>query len=409
MVRFFTLLWVVAAACSTWAKASDEVYFSFSVRSSQDLFAVPSEISIDRFDRSTGLVHAYARAAVWEAFQFWLQTGVPTVTHWTGRSFAALSDAKKLAHPSETGEPPRMGHGMQAEDDLLAAYPTYSSFLDVVEGLARLRPDLCSLIDLGESVAGRRIVALKISDSVEVDEDEPEVLLDSAMHGDELVGVPVLLKLAQTLLTEYDSNSTIAGLVDNTEIWIIPLRNPDGTYAGGDNTVWGSRRYNSRSVDLNRNLPEMNRSEEEHTGTVEQENLSLIELVKERDFVVGVNIHGGAEVINYPWDSISQRHPDDAWFRRTSRAYVDSAHAVDSSYMTDCENGITNGYDWYSIWGGEQDYMTYHHGTRMVTLEISTIKRAPADSLRRYWELNRDALLGFIAEAQGFSEQKGKR
>ena len=69
--------------------------------------------------------------------------------------------------------------------------------------------------------------------------------------------------------------------------------------------------------------------------------------------------------------------------------------------MTNVNNsGITNGWDWYEIDGGRQDFMTFFHGGREVTIEISETKLLPSDELDELWSWNRRALLDFIAHAQ---------
>ncbi len=78
------------------------------------------------------------------------------------------------------------------------------------------------------------------------------------------------------------------------------------------------------------------------------------------DFVMSTNLHGGAEVCNYPWDTWVKRHPDDDWWQFVCREYADTVHVyAPSGYLDGFDNGITNGYDWYSISGGRQDYMNF--------------------------------------------------
>jgi hypothetical protein len=67
--------------------------------------------------------------------------------------------------------------------------------------------------------------------------------------------------------------------------------------------------------------------------------------------------------------------------------------------MTDLNNGITNGYDWYLIHGGRQDFMTYFHGGREITVELSQTDLLPADELDDYWQWNRRAIVDFIDHA----------
>jgi hypothetical protein len=68
--------------------------------------------------------------------------------------------------------------------------------------------------------------------------------------------------------------------------------------------------------------------------------------------------------------------------------------------MTDRDNGITNGWDWYPVAGGRQDYMTFFHGSREVTIEMSRAHLVPADELDALWQWNRRALLDFIGHAR---------
>ena len=155
---------------------------------------------------------------------------------------------------------PAPGYGEEVETGLLAraasgqwdAYPTYAEYVALMEGFAAARPDLCRLVDLGPSanqVRPHRLLALKISDHPELEEDEPEVLLTSTLHGDEVVGYVLLLRLADELLAHHDPaagdpyDRRVTTLVDELEIWINPLANPDGTYAGSDTSLAGARRF----------------------------------------------------------------------------------------------------------------------------------------------------------------------
>jgi hypothetical protein len=105
-------------------------------------------------------------------------------------------------------------------------------------------------------------------------------------------------------------------------------------------------------------------------------------------------------VVNYPWDTVERRHPDDDWFRALARDWADLAQ-TDSpgGYMTDFENGITNGWDWYPIEGGRQDYVTFFHGGRELTIELSENKLLPSDELDEMWAWNRRALVDFLTHA----------
>ena len=114
---------------------------------------------------------------------------------------------------------------------------------------------------------------------------------------------------------------------------------------------------------------------------------------------MGANYHGGAEVVNYPWDTYQPVHPDDAWWRLVCTEYVTNARAVSSSYMTDTySSGITNGYAWYTINGSRQDYMNYYGQCRELTLECSSTKTPSASQLPNFWNYNHNSMLTYMEQ-----------
>ena len=314
------------------------------------------------------------------------------------------------------GKEVRTGLAGRAKVGQWDAYPTYGEYVALMEGFAAARPDLCRLVDLGATanqVRPHRLLALKISDRPDLEEDEPEVLLTSSMHGDEVVGYVLLLRLVDELLGHYDPASTdpydrrITDLVNGLELWVNPLANPDGTYAAGDHTLAGARRYlsnpdgTSAGVDMNRNFPDPVQGDHPDGHPWWTETLAFMDLAGQERFALSANFHGGAEVVNYPWDSTPDLHPDDAWFVALSRAYADRVHqdADDPGYLRDLDDGITNGWAWYALYGGRQDYTTFFHGGRETTIELSRVKKPDASTLPGYWQANRRALLDYLGFA----------
>ncbi len=291
-----------------------------------------------------------------------------------------------------------------------SCYPTYGQYTALMHHFVSENPDLCRIVDLGptnNTVRPHRLWAVVLTDNPEIDEAEPEVLLTSTMHGNETTGYVLLLRLIDHLLTGHGTDPEITALVDETEIWINPLANPDGTYRGGNDSVDDAiREYTTTSgensgVDPNRNFPDP--SDDDHPDGPARwpETEAMMALAEAKTFVLSANFHGGVEVVNYPWDTWERRHPDDAWFQDLARDWADLAQINSpGGYMTFRDNGITNGYDWYQIHGGRQDFMTFFHGGREVTIELSDAKLLPADELDDLWLWNRRALLDFIAHAQ---------
>ena len=135
------------------------------------------------------------------------------------------------------------------------SYPTYPLYLELLNHYTNAFPSICKIDTIGTSVNGRLILCCKISDNVHSDEVEPEFFYSSTIHGNEVLGYQMMLRMIDTLLHGYTTDTSLQRLINSTEIYINPLANPDGTYNRSDTTVVGATRYNSNFVDLNRNYP----------------------------------------------------------------------------------------------------------------------------------------------------------
>jgi len=279
-------------------------------------------------------------------------------------------------------------------------YPTYQEYIDFMDEFAADYPDIFKVISIGTSVQGRALLAVKISDNVNEQEAEPEFLYTSSIHGDETTGYVLMLHLIDYLLSNYGIDPRITEMVDNMEIYINPLANPDGTYWGGNNSVYQARRFNANGIDLNRNYPDPEDGPHPDGNAWQTETVAFMAFADSNHFVMGANFHGGAEVFNYPWDTWAKLAADDSWWQFVGHQYVDTVHLHSpGSYFSGFNNGISNGYQWYTISGGRQDYMNYWHSDREVTLEISDVKLLPANQLLTYWEYNYRSLLNYIEQA----------
>jgi hypothetical protein len=278
-------------------------------------------------------------------------------------------------------------------------YPTYEQYTEMMRNFAKDYPEICLLDTFGYSVEGRLLLALKISDQVEQEEAEADFFYTSTMHGDELVGFVLLLRLADYLLRGYGTDSEVTDLVDHLTVWINPLANPDGSYSADSGmSLKQSTRKTQQAIDLNRNFPDPGQDEPDDTTGRALENRYMMEFLRKQKFTLSANIHSGAEVVNYPWDHTAALHADDEWYRFISREYADEAMAVDPDYMFGWPDvGITNGAEWYIITGGRQDYVNYYLEGREVTLELASEMKLPSHLLDRYWNINRRSLLNYMA------------
>ena len=169
---------------------------------------------------------------------------------------------------------------------------------------------------------------MEISDQPGVHEPgEAEIKLIANIHGNEVVGRELLLHLIDHLLSTYHSNSSTRSLVDNLRIHIVPTINPDGYEDAMEGECMGLiGRSNANKIDLNRNFPDQfihNDVNEEP----EIETTIVMQWIKQYPFVLSVSLHGGALVVNYPFDNNKEmtknetKCPDNDVFRHLSLIY----------------------------------------------------------------------------------------
>lgn len=283
-------------------------------------------------------------------------------------------------------------HSRRSESKALVTgldYPGYATLTDRLTDIALSHPDICHLESAGQSVQGRELWWVRISDQATVKEAEPSVSLMATLHGDEPVATVLCMALIEDLTENYGLDARITDLVDNTDIRIMPLINPDGYEE--------QSRYNAHGVDLNRNYPDARAAVGDMFNAItgrEPETQALMTLELDDSPTLAANFHAGSLVVNYPFDYTSDLSPDDALFRTISLAYA--SHNVDMTASALFENGIVRGSEWYMIYGGFQDWAYLGTGENHVTIEISTEKCPDPDHLESYWNANRESLLTFM-------------
>jgi len=357
-----------------------EAFVKINTNSTKDIINLAPLMSIDEVDGD--VVYAYMYEKGFIEFQE------------LGLSFEILQKPGELFTP-------KMYDVNNKEAYEWDTYPTYDAYVEMMYEFAASYPDICEVFSIGTSTDGRELIFAKISDNVSTEEAEAQFLYTGTMHGDETTGFVLFLRLIDYLTSNYGTDAEVTELVNNLEIWINPAANPDGTYHGGNNTVFGARRANANNVDLNRNYYDPDPAGGPHPdgNAYQQETEAFMALAEEENFVIAANTHGGAEVLNYPWDTWNLFTADDAWWKFVCHEYADTAQSFSpSNYMTQWDDGITHGYSWYPTAGSRQDYMNYFHHCREVTLELSDVKLIPENQLDDHWTYNKRSMINFMKQ-----------
>ncbi len=206
-----------------------------------------------------------------------------------------------------------------------------------IDSIVTSTPSIVSpKISIGQTIDGRDIWAFKISDNPTVDEEEPEVLYTACIHAREVITPEVLFYFIDHLTSNYGGDPDITWLVDNRELWFVPMVNPDGYFwnqvispAGGG--MWRKNRRNNGDgtygVDLNRNFgykwgydntgssPDTDDQTYRGTGPFsEPETQTMRDFAESREFVVSVYYHSYSNLILWPWGYAEIYTPDEDIF-----------------------------------------------------------------------------------------------
>ncbi len=178
-------------------------------------------------------------------------------------------------------------------------------------------------LNIGYTLEGRPMWAIKVSDNPTVDEDEPEILFHAAIHSREVITPEVCLAILDTLTDYYGIDPHITELVNTREIWFVIPVNPDGYYHNqviepGGGGMWRKNRRNNGDgtygVDLNRNYGYMwgyddvgsspYTDDQTYRGTgpfSEPESQNMRDFIASRQFVITMDYHSYSNLILWPW------------------------------------------------------------------------------------------------------------
>ncbi len=271
-------------------------------------------------------------------------------------------------------------------------YHSYSEVASEVAAVAAAHPDIVTRFSIGTSYRGRQLWAVKISDNVAIDEDEPEVMFDGGHHGNEHMGTEMALRVMHWLVDGYGSNARITDIVDTRETWIVFNVNPDGSeydIKGGRYHNWRKNREPTSGstaigTDLNRNYDYRwgsrgNTSTNPRAGTYHGPNaFSAPETRAMRDFLASRVIDGRQQIraaltfheygrlILWPYGYTARNVPADMTVDdHSALARIAKRMAATNGYVPQQAS------DLYVSSGTSRDYMYGRYRIFVYTVELS--------------------------------------
>ncbi|MNK57280.1 Carboxypeptidase T precursor [compost metagenome] len=331
----------------------------------------------------------------------------------TGIDLWSVDNEKRQAQaaltPAQVDQAKRLGMRVtQLPDKRLmnrfdAGYHTYEQITAEFKSLAQQRPDLASVIDLGDSWektqkrADRDIVALKVGKGT----GKPVLVFAACHHPRELVTPEMVLRMAQLLIGQYGQDPEITAWVDTREIWLVPMVNPDGhalaakgaNQRKNTNDVTGGKRR--VGVDLNRNYATawgtVGDSPQPESDTFrgkapfsEPETQAMRDLMTAKKPVFLLTIHSYSNMVLWPWDHKSDPAPD------PRLAAIGKEFGKLSGYKAQ------QGSELYLNGGDDVDWAFETLGTLSYTIEIGSWNDGfdpPFSKVDRFWNENRPMML----------------
>ncbi|UCG60426.1 MAG: immune inhibitor A [Candidatus Zixiibacteriota bacterium] len=244
---------------------------------------------------------------------------------------------------------------MLAEYDGMGGYKTLSEVYAYLDAMIAAHPDIMTdKTSIGQTIEGRDIWAVKISDNPGIDEDEPEVFFNSLIHASEPLTVESLLHFMDHLTDNYGVLPEVTEIVDNREVWFVLVVNPDGYYyneltdpEGGG--IWRKNRRDNLDgtygVDLNRNFDYMWGYDDEgsspmtnagdYRGTApfsEPEAQALRDFILSRHFEIVADYHAAGWSFLWPWSYNQTATPDDIIYRLITDTLAAVSNHVPQEY-----------------------------------------------------------------------------
>jgi len=320
--------------------------------------------------------------------------GLDVLAAWKDRVYIVAGDADlrslenaALSFRPELGRTLSPGSVAAASGGLNGAYHTYKELEADLLALQQKYPAIAKVFVLGESLEGRRIYALKISDNVEREEAQAQVLILGCHHAREWISVEVPFLWGKYLAENYATNPEVKRLVDRSEVWIVPLVNPDGLeYTIHAYRYWRKNRRDNGGgqfgVDLNRNyeykwgLDAVGSSADPSSAIYrgaapfsEPETRAVRDLFLKKDFRALVSYHSFSQVILYPWSYTDLPSDRDAELRDIAVEMSDRIKAVNGRLYKPGQSGK----DLYLSNGDTTDWTFGLSGIPSYTIELPPI------------------------------------
>ena len=285
---------------------------------------------------------------------------------------------------------------MLLQESVFRPYSGEGNIREELLQVARENPRIAKAVDIGTSVQGKPITAVRVSRDVGKlkDRKRPAVVYQAAQHAREWITPEMVRRLLHHYVDGYGTDAELTRIINTTDLWFVPVVNVDGydyTFTAG-NRLWrknlrdndGNGTINAQDgVDLNRNFPykwgyDNEGSSDQRTGETyrgpsagsEPETQAQIRLFDRVRPKYAINWHSAAQLLLYGvgWQALTSS-PDDL---------------IHKAILGDIDTPAVPGYipqlgaQLYTTNGETDGHMDETFGTLTQTPEMSTCETASA-------------------------------
>ena len=255
--------------------------------------------------------------------------------------------------------------------DWFGDFRDYTAISARLHELAELAPDRAEVKLIGGSIEGRPLWALRIGHGPN------KMLLNGTQHAREWIAAMTATCVADRLVRDYDRDPAIRAVVDRSELWIVPVVNPDGfQFSWGTDRYWRKNRRDRIGVDLNRNFSvawggtgssRFPRSDLYRGAYAfsEPETAALRDLAMREHFATHVDFHAYGQLILYPWSYTGTPTKDRDRFAALGDGI---ASAMFATHQT--RYALQPGVDLYAAAGTMTDWMYGEAHALSYTIEL---------------------------------------
>ncbi|MCC6547913.1 hypothetical protein IT570_12175 [Candidatus Sumerlaeota bacterium] len=269
-------------------------------------------------------------------------------------------------------------------------YPTFDEYVAQMNTWVANHPGIVSLSSIGQSVQGRELWLMKISDNVATDEPtEPEFLFIGLQHAREWLAGTTLQGIIEYILANKDTDPRAGNVIANYQLYVLLVSNPDGyVYTQTSDRLWRKNRRNNGNgtfgVDLNRNFPfqwnlgSTATSSFDYRGTAplsEPECLALDTWVRSRgNRIVGfLNFHTYGNHVMHSWAYTTAVGPGVELMGPLVNAMADAMHDVHGQIFDPGSWGVALGYTGAGV---TDDQFHAVYGIPSITTEVRPVSSA---------------------------------